>query len=54
MFMVPTSSPGYKLTPIPTMGGVRTNSTYYEDVRVPADHLIGPRERRLVADRRRS
>ena len=28
------------------MGGVRTNATYYEDVRVPADHLVGARERR--------
>jgi alkylation response protein AidB-like acyl-CoA dehydrogenase len=41
MLMVPTSSPGYKCTPIITMGGFRTNSTYYEDVRVPLDHLIG-------------
>ena len=41
IFMVPTKSPGYKITPIWTMGGFRTNSTYFEDVRVPADHLIG-------------
>ena len=41
MFLVPTSSPGFKLTPIETMGGVRTNSTFYESVRVPADHLVG-------------
>jgi 3-oxocholest-4-en-26-oyl-CoA dehydrogenase alpha subunit len=41
IFMVPTSSPGYKITPIWTMGGFRTNSTYFEDVSVPADHLIG-------------
>jgi len=41
ILMVPTSSPGYKCTPIITMGGFRTNSTYYEDVRVPLDHLIG-------------
>jgi alkylation response protein AidB-like acyl-CoA dehydrogenase len=41
MFMVPTSAPGYSITPIWTMGGFRTNTTYYENVRVPADHLIG-------------
>src|SRR6185295_2920485 len=35
---------GYRVTPITTMGGFRTNSTYYEDVRVPADHLIGPQD----------
>ncbi len=41
MFLVPTSAPGYKITPITTIGGVRTNATYYEDVRVPAENLIG-------------
>ncbi len=44
IFMVPTSSPGYRCTPITTMGGFRTNSTYFEDVRVPADHLIGTQD----------
>jgi 3-oxocholest-4-en-26-oyl-CoA dehydrogenase alpha subunit len=42
IFMVPTSAPGFKCTPLVTMGNFQTNSTYYEDVRVPADHLIGP------------
>jgi alkylation response protein AidB-like acyl-CoA dehydrogenase len=41
IFMVPTTSPGFKLTPTQTMGGVRTNTTYYEDVRVPARYLVG-------------
>jgi alkylation response protein AidB-like acyl-CoA dehydrogenase len=41
IFMVSTRLPGYKITPIWTMGGVRTNATYYEDVRVPADALVG-------------
>ncbi len=41
MFLVPTSSPGFKTTPITTIGGVRTNATFYEDVRVPAENLIG-------------
>ncbi len=42
IFMIPTTAAGYKCTPLPTMGTFATNSTYYEDVRVPADHLIGP------------
>ncbi len=41
MFIVPTSSEGFKLTPITTMSGVRTNATYYEDVRVPHAALVG-------------
>jgi alkylation response protein AidB-like acyl-CoA dehydrogenase len=41
MFMVPLDTPGVKITPIHTMGGVRTNATYYEDVRVPLDNLVG-------------
>lgn len=42
IFLVPTSAPGFKRTPLPTMGDVTTNATYFEDVRVPADALIGP------------
>ncbi|MCW5892244.1 MAG: acyl-CoA dehydrogenase family protein [bacterium] len=42
MFLVPTSSPGFKRTPLPTMGDVTTNATFYEDVRVPANALVGP------------
>jgi alkylation response protein AidB-like acyl-CoA dehydrogenase len=42
ILMVPTSASGYKCTPLPTMGSFATNTTFYEDVRVPADHLIGP------------
>jgi 3-oxocholest-4-en-26-oyl-CoA dehydrogenase alpha subunit len=41
MFLVPLDTPGVKITPIHTMGGVRTNATYYEDVRVPLDNLVG-------------
>jgi alkylation response protein AidB-like acyl-CoA dehydrogenase len=44
IFMVPTSAAGYKMTPLITMGGFRTNSTYFEDVRVPADALIGTQD----------
>src|SRR4029450_12225825 len=42
MFLVPTSAPGFSLQPIWTLGGVRTNQTFYENVRVPASALIGP------------
>jgi alkylation response protein AidB-like acyl-CoA dehydrogenase len=41
LFAVPTSAPGFSLTPTWTVGDVRTNSTYYENVRVPAENLIG-------------
>jgi 3-oxocholest-4-en-26-oyl-CoA dehydrogenase alpha subunit len=42
IFIVDTKSPGYKCTPIRTMAGVRTNATFYEDVRVPAGMRVGP------------
>jgi alkylation response protein AidB-like acyl-CoA dehydrogenase len=41
MIIVPTDSPGYKCTPIWTMAGVRTNATYFDDVRVPHANLVG-------------
>ena len=41
IFMVDTRLPGFKLTPIWTMAGVRTNATYFEDVRVPKSALVG-------------
>jgi alkylation response protein AidB-like acyl-CoA dehydrogenase len=41
IFAVPTDTPGFTLTPIRVMGGARTNATYYDDVRVPHDALIG-------------
>ncbi len=41
MFIVPTSAPGFKLTPTFTVGDVRTNTTFYEDVRVPHRYLVG-------------
>ncbi len=36
-----TSDPGFSYGPIHTMGGVRTNVTYYTDVKVPLDMIIG-------------
>jgi alkylation response protein AidB-like acyl-CoA dehydrogenase len=41
IFIVPTDSPGFKCTPIWTMSGVRTNATYFDEVRVPAENLVG-------------
>ena len=41
ILMVPTTAPGFKLTPIRTLGGVRTNATYYENVRVPVRYRVG-------------
>jgi alkylation response protein AidB-like acyl-CoA dehydrogenase len=41
IFLVPTSAPGFSLSPITTVGGVRTNATFYENVRVPHENLIG-------------
>ncbi|MBX7161061.1 MAG: acyl-CoA dehydrogenase family protein [Acidimicrobiia bacterium] len=41
IFVVPMDAEGVSLTPIETVGGVRTNSTYYENVRVPAEALVG-------------
>jgi alkylation response protein AidB-like acyl-CoA dehydrogenase len=41
MFMVPTTAAGYSRQPIRTVGGVTTNATFYDGVRVPADALIG-------------
>jgi alkylation response protein AidB-like acyl-CoA dehydrogenase len=41
MFLVDTTLPGFKVTPIHTLVGHRTNATYYENVRVPTDALVG-------------
>jgi alkylation response protein AidB-like acyl-CoA dehydrogenase len=40
IFIVPTNSAGYSCTPISTIGSVRTNATYYDNVRVPASSLV--------------
>ena len=41
MFLVPTSDPGFSCTPVHTLGGVRTNATYYDNIRVPASAMVG-------------
>ena len=42
MLIVDCTDPGFSWTPIITMDGAHhTNSTYFQDIRVPADMLIG-------------
>jgi alkylation response protein AidB-like acyl-CoA dehydrogenase len=41
MILVPLDAEGVKITPTWTMGGVRTNTTFYENVRVPVENLVG-------------
>ena len=40
MFLVPTDSEGFSHTPIWTLG-VRTNATYYQDLRIPDKYRVG-------------
>ncbi len=41
MFLVPMDSPGIEITPVETLGGERTNITFYTDVRVPDAARVG-------------
>jgi alkylation response protein AidB-like acyl-CoA dehydrogenase len=41
MFLVSTDSPGFSWTPVPTVSGTTTSATFYDDVRVPAENLVG-------------
>ncbi|TXS95671.1 acyl-CoA dehydrogenase [Parahaliea maris] len=41
MFLVPNSDPGWSASPVHTLGGVRTNATYYDNIRVSDDHRVG-------------
>jgi alkylation response protein AidB-like acyl-CoA dehydrogenase len=41
MFVVPMDAPGVDITPVHTLGGERTNITYYDDVRVPDQYRVG-------------
>ena len=46
ILIVDTTDPGYSWTPIITCDGAHhTNATYYSDVRVPADMLVGEENR---------
>ncbi|MFF3650040.1 acyl-CoA dehydrogenase family protein [Streptomyces sp. NPDC002181] len=42
IILVPTGAPGFAWTPIDTVGGLTTTSTYYDGLRVPAGNLVGP------------
>jgi alkylation response protein AidB-like acyl-CoA dehydrogenase len=42
IILVPTAAPGFSVTPIRTLGGERTNATYFQDVRVPLANTVGP------------
>ena len=41
LIIVPTNTPGFEWTPIVTVGGVMTTATYYTDVCVPKENVIG-------------
>ena len=41
VFIVPVDTPGFSWTPLPTIVGDITSSTFYEDVRVPVENLVG-------------
>lgn len=41
MFIVDAKTPGFSVAPIHTVGGFRTNMTYYENVRVHESMIVG-------------
>ena len=43
IILVPTSSPGFRWTPLRDRRRVMTTATYYDDVRVPKGNLVGER-----------
>lgn len=40
-FLVPLDTPGIEMTPLNNMAGGRQNMTYFDNVRIPADCLLG-------------
>jgi len=42
ILLVDTRDPGFSFTPLHTVVSMRTNITYYDNVMVPADMLVGP------------
>ena len=44
-YVLPLNTPGITVRPLWVMGEGRTNETFYEDVRIPADSLIGEENR---------
>jgi 3-oxocholest-4-en-26-oyl-CoA dehydrogenase alpha subunit len=41
IFIVPIDAPGLRIRPLRTMGSERSNEVFFEDVRIPADNLVG-------------
>lgn len=41
VFIVPVDTPGFHWVPLATIAGDITSSTFYEDVRVPVENLVG-------------
>jgi len=41
MFILPMDTPGITVEPVPTMGTERTNATFYDDVRVGDEAVLG-------------
>jgi 3-oxocholest-4-en-26-oyl-CoA dehydrogenase alpha subunit len=41
ILVVPTDAAGFSWTPLPTVGGNTTSTTYYDGVRVPMGNLVG-------------
>ena len=41
ILIVPSDDPGFTWTPIRAVGGMTATATYYDDVRVPADDVVG-------------
>lgn len=41
MFVVPTDAPGFSMSPIWTLGSVRTNATFYENIRLKDEWRVG-------------
>ncbi len=41
MFMLPMDTPGITVEPVPTMGTERTNATFYDNVRIGNEWLLG-------------
>lgn len=45
ILIIPTDAEGFSWTPVHTVSGPTTSATYYQDVRVPTDALVGEENR---------
>ena len=45
IFLLDMKSPGVSVRPLYTLGGGRVNETFYEDVRISADYMLGEENR---------